>query len=501
MTYNEQFKTKTITGTFFLSLQPVSTMLIGFLIIHAISKNISAEDLGIFSFLSMLYNWYANIFLLMIHGAITKYVSEYIGREDKQKIKNLIKTNTTYILLVAPATTFIAFFMTMYIFNILLLKIDLFTILIFCLATGSSIVVILMTALGRGLQKLRKVGINSFIGTIIAQTITWVLLISGFGISSLIFRWLLANVIISFLLIISDRSLISLKGDFFPFRKLVNFGFPIFLASMIAFVGQQSFLRIVLKNSFSLNEVGYFEFGMRLSVLVSTLALGYQYALTPYFATDYGYGGEQLLSENLGWTIKFGSFVFSLMIISSVTVGKIIFDIIFNEYLPAYPFFVVLVFGLWPVLLFRPFAAVLMAVGHPEKLLIARIISTIFGVPLAFILIRLGALGITLVWVFMDTVLSGLIFVFSRRYVKIRVNWKKTLKLLISAILVIPAVIVEIHFLQDFTALFVVILTNLIIYIVLVRTLGLITEREVSIALAFMPEGLRKKIARILSKY
>jgi len=498
--HTEKAKTRTITGAFFLSLQPVSAMILGFLIVHAISKNISSEDLGIFSFLNMLYDWYANIFLLMIHGAIVKYVGEYVGRGDKQIVCNLVKTSTIYMLIIAPTTAFIVFFVTKFIFSLLYLELEFYTILIFCLATGSSIVFLLTIALGRGLQKLREVGTISFLGSIVSQTITWVLITAGYGISSLVFRWLLANVIIAFLLILSDKSLITLKGDFFPIRKLVTFGLPILIASIIAFIGKQSFLRLVLMNYFSLSDVGYFEFGMRLSLLVSALTVGYHYALAPYFSTDYGYGGEQLVSKNLGWTVKFGSFVFSPLIIGSVVVGKIIFNIAFNEYLPAYSFFVVLALGLWPVLLLRPFSAVLVAVGHPMMLLITRIISILLGMPLTFLLIKVGALGIPIAWAFMDTIWSCLNFFFCRKYMKINVDWKKTLLFPISAVVALPAVLIEINFLQDLYALFTVSLTILITYIVFIRFLDLITEREISTALDFLPEGLKRKIVRIVSK-
>ena len=500
MSYKETGKTKMLTGAFFLSLQPVSTMLLGFLIIHSISKNISSEDMGIFSFLNLLYDWYTLIFLLMIHGAITKYAAEYIGRDDKQTVRSLVKTSTSYILIVAPITTFVTFFVTTFIFGILQIEIDLFNILIFCLATGSSITVLLVTALGRGLQKLKTVGSISFFGSILAQTTAWALITKGYGLSGLIFRWLFANIVVIFLIIALDKSLVSLKGDFFPLRKLVKFGFPIFIALMATYACQHAFLRVMMKNSFSLSEVGYFEFGRRLSVLISSLALGYHFALAPYFATDYGYGGEQLVSKNLGWTVKFGSFVFSPTIIGGVAIGKIIFDIAFKEYIPAYPFFVVLTLGLWPVLLLRPFSAALIAIGHPEKFLIARVVSTLLGVPLTFLFVKVSALGITIVWVFMDTAWVFLIVFFSKKYVKVHVDWKKTFMFLISAILILPAVMIEIYFLHDFYALFTVILTILILYIVLVRGFGLIAEREISTALAFMPEGLRKNISRIMSK-
>ncbi len=51
-------------------------------------------------------------------------------------------------------------------------------------------------------------------------------------------------------IVIVDKSLISLKGDLFPFRKLITFGFPIFIDSIAAFFGKSFFLRLVLKNTF-----------------------------------------------------------------------------------------------------------------------------------------------------------------------------------------------------------------------------------------------------------
>ena len=139
--------------------------------------------------------------------------------------------------------------------------------------------------------------------------------------------------------------------------------------------------------------------------------------------------------------------------------------------------------------------------GYPEKLLVARVVSTLLGIiPLIFLPVWLGVLGVAIVWVVMDLIWSLLNFYFCKKYVELHVDWKKTIMFLISASIAIPAILIEIQFLQDIQALLVIFFTILLIYIVLIRLFGLITERELSTALAFMPDRLRNTISRIICK-
>ncbi len=190
----------------------------------------------------------------------------------------------------------------------------------------------------------------------------------------------------------------------------------------------------------------------------------------------------------------------SPLIIGSVVVGKIVFEIAFNEYLPAYPFFVVLVLGIWSVLLLRPFSFVLMTLGHPWTFFVAKVISIVVCLPLILIFVRIGAFGIAIVWILMDTIWSVLMVIFCKRYIKLNVDWKKTILFLVSAIATVPVILVEIHYLPSLYAFLISIPTLFGIYIVFVRLLGLVTKRDVSLALNFLPEGLTKKIASIVSR-
>ena len=100
----------------------------------------------------------------------------------------------------------------------------------------------------------------------------------------------------------------------------------------------------------------------------------------------------------------------------------------------------------------------------------------------------------------MDTIWSVLMVIFCRRYIELNVDWKKTILFLLSAIATVPAILVEIHYLPSLYAFLISIPTLIGIYIVFVRLLGLVTERDVLLALNFLPEGLTKKIASIVSR-
>jgi len=65
---------------------------------------------------------------------------------------------------------------------------------------------------------------------------------------------------------------------------------------------------------------------------------------------------------------------------------------------------------------------------------------------------------------------------------------------LISAIFTLPVVLINKYLFSDFYAIFIDLLAIIVLYIGFVRIFGLITKREISTALAFMPEIIQKNI-------
>jgi O-antigen/teichoic acid export membrane protein len=495
-------KRRVFRGGAFLSLGPIAAILLGFIVSFFVGLYISPDSLGEFSFVNEFISLVTSVALFGLPGAFTKYIAEYLGREDQLKLNSLLKTQTSLTIGICIFSSFFTLIAAPIYFNLLDLQITGLKLLLIVLAVSSTIISKFAVSTINGYYDVERLGVYDLIANVISRLIVILCIIITFNAYSLIVRILVINIILISLIPTSKRRIYTLEGYSHPVKPLFSFGLPAMVAFAIVLIGQNLLLKTLILFQFGQNQVGFFDYAFRLASFINTATLGFFASLSSYYARLLGEGGTRKIGLEGGWIIKSSLVIYSPIIIGSIIIGKLFFEEIVPSYAPAFSFFVILTFGILFLVIFRPFVFMIDAIGK-TKVKIYRIFTALpAGYIIFFLTAPLGPLSIVIAWVTMDIVGTLTIYFFCRHYVgDIIIEKKKSLLCLVSALIMgIPVLIVNL-IIPGLLAIPFMVIIGFLVYILLVRELHLISEQEIRATSSFvLPKKMAKFAERLLIK-
>ena len=226
----------------FLALNRLTVAVVSFFLFPFIVGNVGKELYGVY-LLVMTITGYIGILDLGVMSALTKYVAEYNGKKDYEKLNKIINASFSFYVLIGLVIALLLFFCSAYFVNFFKVEASNVKIVrqLFVVAGVSALLIWPLSTFRGVIQGLNLWNIDASIN-IIVQIInaiaTFIILSSGYGIIHLLIAAQILTICGSAVLFYIVKKKISLK-IIFPYQEIdtfkfiFNFSFFMFLGSLI----------------------------------------------------------------------------------------------------------------------------------------------------------------------------------------------------------------------------------------------------------------------------
>ncbi|MFW9848212.1 MAG: lipopolysaccharide biosynthesis protein [Candidatus Thorarchaeota archaeon] len=497
-------KTELLKGSVFMSISPVTSLVMGLLVTWVIQVYITPEQYGVFEWFNVLSSFFITIIPFQLPNALGRYIAVSRGENNETTVEGLVKTSTMLALVLVPLSGLTSIIFTPYV----LAGVGVTTgfsyldILIFTFGVMSLNLSAFTVGITSGFQEFKKLGIGNFLSNTISQTAVVILILTGWGIQALLLKFVLTGLILSIFLSSTLRKIWSLKGSKYSLRPLISFAYPAILAFLIAYTLNELLIRAIFQYYSDLGytaELGLFGFASRLMTFINALTLGYYNTLGIFYSEAFGYGGKDQLNIEVKWTLKMSFFLFMPIIIGSVIISPAIFLIVFPSYYWAYLYFSILMFQLVFYLFVRPYTSILGALAKTKQVLASAITASIVSAFGMYLAMNYGLI-VTVIAYSSGSFIQALVTAFWVKFdAKINLGIRQVLPItFISLFSILPAAVIHFLRLNPFLELLIIGAMFIVLYIGCIRYLGWIRASEIQKATLFLPKKLSKPAASLM---
>jgi O-antigen/teichoic acid export membrane protein len=494
-------KQKVIRGGVFLTLSPVSSLILGLFITILIGEYILPKDYAIFEWFNVLASFFATIIPFQLPSAIGRYVATSKGANDEVALENLTRTSTALTLILVPISGITAFFITPLVFSAVGIgsAYSIVDTLIFCVGIMGLNLSNFAVGIASGHLEFEKVGLSQFLGNVISQGLLIILIPLGWGIQALILKWVVLGFITTISLTISLPKIWSLRGSLYSMKPLIDFAYPSIISFIFGYFFNELLIRSIFQTYFSQSELGLYGFAVRLTTFINAIMLGFQNAILPHYAKVFGQSGSQALESELKWTLRLSFFLFLPLIVGSVVIAPAAFLIIFPNYYWSYQYFSILMMQLFFYLFLRPYNAALGAMAKTKQILVSSVIAAVTSGFFMILFVNYSLILVVVAYMsnsFLSAFVSAL---YVRKEARINLNVKTTIPVsIISFSTIIPAALIHFIRLNPFIELVCIFVIFVSVYAISIRSFRLVTAKEIEKAIIFLPGKVAVPLTRAL---
>ena len=246
------------------------------------TKYITAEDYGLFDLIFIA----SNIVNILLTFEISIAISRFYQSSSDIDRKEYVSTAFIFILFTyACFLTFTLFFskeLTLLIFNGN--NFEYFSLACFVIFTNG-VFYFIQGILKWEIKPLHNI-ITSVVNALCIATVAILLLLCGFGLSSLLIAQILANTVSIILAFYYSRNNYCMLFSFCKFKELIKFSYPFVFSSISVFI-TNSIDRVAIGDLLGLKELGTYGIAYRFASVVSLVMVGFQWAMMPLVSKYY----------------------------------------------------------------------------------------------------------------------------------------------------------------------------------------------------------------------
>ena len=400
------------------------------------AKILVPGEYGIVSTAFGLASLLSGITSLGLNPALSKLIPEYLARNRKNQISQLIK-NSLKVLFCANLLT-VLFLVIIFPILITYLKLSLEVILLsltflFVLSFNS-----IFSAIVYGLQKMRKFMLANFFGRLVKLIVAIPLIYLGFSYFGALLGILFGVLTTKIIFISTFLSSINLKLKAkINFRKIFKvYALPAFIASLALtlFSNSQYILLTLIKNP---EITGIFTLAMVLTSLISSFPRILSSALFPVISYLSAFKEKIKQAHLTNLVLRYSilsslPFVFLFIIFSK----QLVLIISTEKYLEATTLFPLLTFAALINGIGNIFLSNLYAIGKTKInrniVLLTSFSFLIFAIPLTF---YFSAFGMSLAYLISTIFLLLPAYIYAKKFIPIKIPFKSFVKCVISAVI------------------------------------------------------------------
>ncbi len=199
--------------------------------------------------------------------------------------------------------------------------------------------------------------------------------------------------------------------------------------------------------------------------------------------------------------MKVSFFIFLPLIIGVMVIAPALFLLLFHTlgYYWSYRYFLILMIQPVLFLFYRPYYRVLLAEARTKLLLLISVASAIVSGLIMILLMPFGLYYVVIGYVSNTLISTILLAIWIRRVEKISLHLRHVMPfLVIACTMIIPAVIIHLLRFSPVIEIGLIIGVSALVYFIPIRSLNLITEKEIKKATVFLPKRLAKPLASFL---
>lgn len=420
------FKIKNLfSQSFFYGLTSSLHGLLSFLLLPLLTAYYSTEEFGVYSIIILTSSVLAAFFYFGASSALGRF---YFDKKSLNHI-NAVISATLFITSLGAVIYIILSVVFRNYFSILLFDSDLYGFAISLGFSGSAFGFLhhLMTLILRYEKKI-KFFMIMMIGTLLINvTITYLLLVNGFGVLSPLFG-ILVSMSFGFTIMLVDR----LKNLIFVLKKkyilkILFFGFQISITSLLFYVLDFSD-RFIMNELLTLSDVGIYSLGYKIGSLINIiLIVPFCYVWAP-FRMEYlnNIDNKEFTSK----VFSYFSLIGFVMVLFITLFGKEIISIFITN--AKYDNAIIIIPIIMLSILFYGFQNILdLGIYLEKKIYYYMLISVtviVINVILNYILLpKFGYMAAAYTTLFSYLISSSLIHFISIKFYKIKIEWKRFL--------------------------------------------------------------------------
>lgn len=322
-------------GATYLFVQGFSNAILGLVyfifLTHTFQDPSEQWQMGAFTLLSFILALVQMFGTLALQSAAIKYIAQYLAEGDSEKAKSVV-ARVLQMSLLASAIAFVSLFIPAEWVSSLMFGTATHALLIRLIALCSILAILYLETASflQGMQKMFEVALIGLAYTIISTSVGVCLLFFGWRLYAVVLGWLAGLLVASIAGLFLTVKYLGVLGKPYPVRPLLNFSFPLYVASCIGF--WVSWIDQILLGSYmGLKTLGIYSVAIRASAVPGLFSSSIVAALFPKLSELYAQQGSNSLKN-----------IFRVSLRYSVLIG---FPLIVGLATLAYP--VIILFGGW----------------------------------------------------------------------------------------------------------------------------------------------------------
>ena len=306
--------------------------LVGLVFYSVVAKVLTQADIGIISTLTFLYTIFTALAPIALPVAGTKYLSEFLGKNDLGKAADVA---STIIRLVAKVSLiFFALFSLSSFFIVSsfhsIPNATLFLMLNF-IASFIATIRITILALLQGLQLFDKYAISNTMTGILSRLASLILVISGYGLSGYALGLMLGEILgLGLTFHFYKRSPLPKPTGKYDSKLLLKFSIPIYIMTIVTVVSDWVDRVLFLAVSSDLQVLGVYELAIRGVGVLTIIWAIIDVTVLPVFSENYGQAGKEALTPLLKKAMRYLAFVFFPAAFGLASISRTIMTLLFG---------------------------------------------------------------------------------------------------------------------------------------------------------------------------
>jgi O-antigen/teichoic acid export membrane protein len=398
MTTNKSIVSYFFSGTIFIGIARVSTIVFGLVSVMIATRFLTTEAYGAYVLALTLNNALVQFFSFGLGLVIPKYLASTEDENDRITLQNTVFhfrlfSVLSIILLLVIFKPFIGVFFEPHLFS------DIFTALpfLFFLVSLSN----LFESILRGQLAFRAIGVIEFASEATELTLLSVfVIVYGLGFWGLLIAKFVARIVSILLAFRVSRFKHRWQVDLSLAKDMLKFGFPLQIQYIFDFA-YSKLDTLIIGSLLGARGVAFYDIARKIPDSLMQLYSVFISVYFPVSANVYATEKEEKTNYILNNSIRLLSFTAVLATLLTLLFGKDIIVVLFSEeYLGSYWVLVLLMFGVALDLMEEILGYSLVAIGQPDKPLYINVVRAVFSLAGNLILLPvLGFMGAAVVYI------------------------------------------------------------------------------------------------------
>jgi O-antigen/teichoic acid export membrane protein len=485
-------------GASYLFLQGAITSISNLLFLLIASRLLPISSIGAVSALGIVSSLLTIIGAFAIPSGVTKYISEYMGKNRQDTAKEIYKKTLRFSFLTSTIITMVSLALSavisQYVFGdfssqsiIVFLAFDIGVLTFYSLMNGTAL----------GLQNFRLIAYVGIIVSALKLLIPICFLIIGLGLFGIVLGWFIGDSVGSLILLFFCSSSFgkAKSSNEFSFVELFRYSLPLYVVTIVGYFST-TIDRIVILSLSTLAALGIYSVAVAAVNVIGIVSSSIGSSLFPKFSHMYGRYGADSLKESSFRSSKYVFIIYTPLAIGLAATAYPIIELFFGvSYASGW-----LSLSIVSIAVALTSAGIiinnlLLCLGRTRIILEANVIGVLVGAVLSALLVPyLGSVGAA----FGRASLVSASFAYSAY--KLKRNYGlpidiETLQKCLLCTLIMLAVIVPIELLlsDKYMTPFYIIIGG-IVYILTLRLLKMINEQDMQLLEEILPERLRNVV-------